>query len=191
MGTIDSPFNPLALALGADASFVARTLDVDPALMRSVLKRANEHQGSSFVEIYQNCNVYNDGAFNLFTDKAVKKENTVELEHGKPLVFGNNKDKGIRLEGTQPEVVSLGDGVSAEDLWIHDEKDYFKATLLSRLYEINKNGTGFPRPLGILYSSERPTYEDLLHQQKDMTTKKSGQRDLMKLFMGSNYWEIQ
>jgi 2-oxoglutarate ferredoxin oxidoreductase subunit beta len=90
----------------------------------------------------------------------------------------------------KPSIVSIGNGVSQEDLWIHDEKDYLKATLLSRFPDLQKNDTGLPRPLGILYATERATYEDLLHQQKEMAVKKSGTRDLMKLFMGNNYWEI-
>ena len=90
----------------------------------------------------------------------------------------------------KPAAVSLGNGVTPEDLWIHDEKDYLKATLLSRFPDLQRNGSGLPRPLGILYATERATYEDLLHQQKEIAVKKSGPRDLMKLFMGNNSWEI-
>ena len=111
-GSLDYPFNPAALALGSSASFVARTLDRDPKHMQAVLKRAAEHKGTSFVEIYQNCNVFNDGAFFQFTEKDTKDDNVVFIEHGKPLVFGKGRDKGIRLNGLALEVVKLGDGVT-------------------------------------------------------------------------------
>ena len=123
-GSIDYPFNPAALALGSSATFVARTLDRDPKHMQGVIKRAAEHRGTSFVEVYQNCNVFNDGAFFLFTEKESKDDNVVFIEHGKPLVFGKEKDKGIRLNGFTPEVVSLKDGsFSVNDLLVHNEKD--------------------------------------------------------------------
>jgi len=185
-GTIDSPFNPLALALGADASFVARGLDVDPQLLRSVLKRANDHKGASFIEIYQNCNVFNDGAFSIYTDKKFKKDHTIALEHGNPLVFGNNEDQGIILDGLKPQIVELSEGYSKNDLWIHDETDPMKATILSRLSEEND----MPRPLGVLYASQRPTYEDRLHEQKERALKRAGEQDLLTLFKGRNSWEV-
>jgi 2-oxoglutarate ferredoxin oxidoreductase subunit beta len=185
-GTIDSPFNPLALALGADATFVARGLDVDPHLLRSVLQRANNHKGASFVEIYQNCNVFNDGAFSIYTDKTYKKDHTVILEHNKPLVFGNQEDKGIKLDGLKPQIVSLSEGNSRNDLWIHDENDLMKATILSRCV----NDPSLPRPLGILYASKRATYEDLLHDQKTKAIDQAGKTDLFTLFKGKNSWEV-
>ena len=121
MGSIDHPFNPLALCMGADATFVARTMDRDPKHLRQMLLRSNEHKGTSLLEIYQNCNVFNDGAFFGYTDKSTKPEQTLFLEHGKPLVFGANQEKGIRLDGFKPVIVSLQD-VSQDELWIHDEK---------------------------------------------------------------------
>jgi 2-oxoglutarate ferredoxin oxidoreductase subunit beta len=185
-GTIDSPFNPLALALGADATFVARGLDVDPQLLRSVLKRANDHQGASFVEIYQNCNVFNDGAFSIYTDKTYKKDHTLVLENGKPLVFGSQENKGIVLDGLKPRIVELGEDNSKNDLWIHDENDLMKATILSRF----SNDPTFPRPMGVLYAALRPTYEDLLHEQKIRAMDQAGKSDLFTLFKGKNSWEV-
>ena len=117
MGSIDHPFNPLALCMGADATFIARTMDRDPKHMREMLMRSNNHKGTSLLEIYQNCNVFNDGAFFGMTDKATKMNQTLFLEHGQPLVFGENKDKGIRLDGFKPIIVSLED-CSIDDLWI-------------------------------------------------------------------------
>ncbi len=123
-GSLDYPFNPVSLALGASATFVARTMDRDPKHLQSILKRAAEHKGTSFVEIYQNCSVFNDGAFFQFTEKETKDDSVIFLEHGKPLVFGKEKDKGIRLNGFTPEVVSLKNGkVSINDLLVHNEND--------------------------------------------------------------------
>ncbi len=190
-GTIDTPFNPLALALGSDATFVARALDVDPKNLRTTLKRTNDHKGASFLEIYQNCNVFNDGAFSVLTDKNLRKVNTIVLEHGKPLIFGATDDKGIRLDGLKPEVVEINNDTSPEDLWIHDEKDYTKATILSRFFENPGNKHGFPRPLGILYAVSKSTYEDELHAQKEQAISQLGKPDLKKLFMGKNFWEVK
>jgi len=187
-GTIDLPFNPLKLALGADATFIARALDVDPILLRQVLKRANQHKGTSLVEIYQNCNVFNDGAFSVLTDKAIKKENTIVLEHEKPLVYGENSDKGIILDGFSPKIVKLSE-VSENDLWIHDEKDSLKATILSKFFD-NPENDGFPRPLGVLYAIQRPTYEDQLISQKEMAIEQLGKGNPYDLFKGKNYWEV-
>ncbi len=187
-GTIDLPFNPLKLALGADATFIARGLDVDPILLRNVLKRANQHNGTSLVEIYQNCNVFNDGAFSVLTDKATKKENTIVLEHEKPLVYGQDNDKGIILDGFSPKIVNLSD-VSENDLWIHDEKDSLKATILSRFFD-NPENDGFPRPLGVLYAVQRPTYDEQLMGQKEMAIKQLGNGNPYDLFKGKNYWEV-
>lgn len=190
MGVIDHPFNPIALALGADATFVARTLDRDPIQLREVLRAANHHKGSSFVEIYQNCNVFNDGAFEIFTEKSTKLEQTLFVEHGQPLVFGASKDKGIRLNGLTPEVVDLSQfGVS--ELWIHDTGDLTKAGILARFFEDHHTTTAaLPRPFGVFYEAQRSTYEaDLKHQ---MQTAQQGfdANDLDSLLQGSNFWDI-
>lgn len=184
MGSIDHPFNPLALCMGADATFIARTMDRDPKHMREMLMRSNNHKGTSLLEIYQNCNVFNDGAFFGMTDKATKMNQTLFLENGKPLVFGENKDKGIRLDGFKPIIVSLED-CSIDDLWSHDEKDIVKAGLLTRFFDAD-----FPRPFGVFYSEDRPTYEDALVQQIDDAIEQKGQGNLDDLLKGSNTWTI-
>ena len=184
MGSIDHPFNPLALCMGADATFIARTMDRDPKHMREMLMRSNNHKGTSLLEIYQNCNVFNDGAFFGMTDKSTKMNQTLFLDHGQPLVFGENKDKGIRLDGFKPIIVSLND-CSIDDLWVHDEKDRVKAVLLTRFFDAD-----FPRPFGVFYSEDRPSYEDALVQQIDDAMKQKGQGNLDDLLKGSNTWII-
>ena len=184
MGSIDHPFNPLALCMGADATFVARSMDREPKHMREMLIRSNDHKGTSLLEIYQNCNVFNDGAFFGMTDKATKMNQTLFLENKKPLVFGENKDKGIRLEGFKPVIVSLND-FSLEDLWVHDESDRVKAGLLTRFFDAD-----FPRPFGVFYCEKRPTYEDALVQQIEDAIEEKDKGDLDVLLKGSNTWTI-
>lgn len=189
-GVLDHPFNPLALALGAGASFVARVLDRDPKHLKDELIRADMHKGASFVEIYQNCPVFNDGAFNAMTDKDSKKENTLFLEQGKPLVFGSNMDKGIKLDGFKPVVVEL-EKVSEDELWIHDESDKIKATILADFFEDPSKEGALPRPFGVFYQDKRRTYEDALNEQMDQALERKGKGDLDELLRGNSVWEIK
>ena len=188
-GSVDHPFNPLALVLGAGGTFIARSMDRDPVHLRTILKRAHEHKGTSFMEIYQNCNVFNDGAFEVFTEKASKKEETLMLEHGKPLIFGANADKGIKLDGFKPIIVNLAD-VSANDLWIHDERDEMKATLLRRFFDDPKKVGHMPRPFGIFLVQDKMTYEDAMGAQIADTIKARGEGDLDTLLRGRETWTI-
>src|ERR1700676_2059933 len=119
-GSVDNPIHPLSMAIGCEATFVARSIDVNIKHLSMVLQRAAQHRGTSFVEVYQNCNVFNDGEFEWATDRQTKLDHTIELEHGKPLVFGRNRDQGIRLNGMQLEAVTLGKGISEDDLLFHD-----------------------------------------------------------------------
>lgn len=188
MGSIDYPFNPATLALGAGGTFVARTMDRDPKHMQQIIKRAAEHKGTSFVEIYQNCNVFNDGAFFTFTEKESRDENVLYLEHGKPLVFGKEKDKGIRLDGFTPTVVSLKDGkYSVNDLIIHNENDSTLAFILANM----TYNHALPRPVGIFLSIERPTYESQMTRQIQVAIEKRGKGDLEKLLGSGDTWMIQ
>ena len=155
VGSLDHPFDPIALALGADASFVARSVDVEAKHLQDILRRAHTHRGASFVEILQNCNVFNDGAFGDVTEKATKADATLVLEHGKPLVFGKNRDRGIRLRDYQPEVVTLGDGVTESDILVYDETNPALAYLIARL-----GPPKFRTPIGVFTAVERPCYED-------------------------------
>ena len=183
MGSIDLPLTPLSIALAAEASFVARSVDVDKGL-GDVLERAAAHKGSAFVEIYQDCNIFNHKAFEFATDRDSKEDNIVRLEHGKPLIFGKDRDKGVRLNGSQPEAVQLGKGIAEDDLIFHDETDEKLAFLLSRMSHYDK----LPEPMGVFYRIEDECYEDLLVEQIDQATKQRGEGTLDTLFnMGNTY----
>lgn len=188
VGSVDMPFNPASLALGSGGTFVARSLDRDPKHMQTIIKRAAEHKGTSFVEIYQNCNVFNDGAFFQFTEKETKSDSVVFLEHGKPLVFGKDGDKGIKLDGFSPTVVSLKDGShSTNDLLIHNEKDSTLAFILANM----TYNAEMPRPVGIFLAIDRPRYEDEMEKQIDSAISKRGKGQLDKLLNGGDTWVIQ
>jgi 2-oxoglutarate ferredoxin oxidoreductase subunit beta len=191
MGSVDHPFNPIALALGADGTFVARSMDRDPVHLKEILRRSNAHKGTSFVEIYQNCNVFNDGAFEIFTEKSTKKEETIMIEHGKPLVYGQNGDKGIKLDGFKPVIVDIAaDQNSINDLWVHDERDRVKAGILSRFFERPVDSqVHFPRPFGVFYTEDRTCYETGLNAQVDQAKAKKAP-DLDALLRGRETWVI-
>lgn len=191
-GTIEEPFNPAELALGAKGTFVARAMDRDPKQMQGILKRAYEHKGTSFVEVYQNCPVFNDGAFFVFTEKETRKEETIFVEHGKPIVFGLNNEKGIKLDGIKPVIVNLNEnGNSVNDLWIHDERDKTKAYILARMFDDPYTPGHFPRPFGIFYVEDRAVYEEEMEQQIDFIAEKKGKLSLNKILSGDKTWEIQ
>ena len=187
MGAIDNPLHPISIAIGCEASFVARSIDVNIKHLGDVLKRAAEHKGASFVEVYQNCNVFNDGAFKYATDKETKKDAVIEIEHGKPLIFGKDRDKGIRLNGTEPEVVELGKGITEDDLLFHDEKapEPTLAYLLSRM-----SHPEFPEPIGVFRAVDRPRYDDQANLQIKEATEKRGAGDLTKLFNSGETWTV-
>jgi 2-oxoglutarate/2-oxoacid ferredoxin oxidoreductase subunit beta len=189
-GSVDHPFNPIALALGADATFVARSMDRDPGHLQSTLLASYKHKGASFLEIYQNCNIYNDGAFEVFTEKSTKKEHTLFMVHGKPLVFGDNNDKGIRLDGMKPEVVTIGEKYSLDDLMIHDETDLNKAWIVSRFFDNQQKENYLPRPFGIFYRADRPCYGEVMKRQLDSIMGKKGPGNLDKLLAGNETWAI-
>jgi 2-oxoglutarate ferredoxin oxidoreductase subunit beta len=187
-GSRDYPFNPLSLALGADATFVARTIDSEPKHLQEVLRRVAAHKGSAFVEIYQNCVVFNDGAFDAITDKETKAQAQLVLENGMPMLFGKNKEYGIRLRGYTPEVVRLGEGgITAADVLVHNEKDENPtlAFLLSRM-----TPPEFPTPIGVFRAVRRPTFSEAVHQQIAEITAAKGTGDLEKLFAQGDTWVV-
>jgi 2-oxoglutarate ferredoxin oxidoreductase subunit beta len=187
VGTIDYPVSPIMFALGAGATFVARSLDIDTHHLVSTLERASQHRGTSFVEVFQNCNVFNDGAFREFADKAVRPDRTILLEHGKPIVFGKEMNRGIRLNGVRPEVVELGNGVSIDDLLVHDEKadDPTLAFILAQM-----TYPELPVPLGVLRAVEHPTYDVLLDEQVQAEIAKRGEGSIEALFAEGDTWTV-
>jgi 2-oxoglutarate ferredoxin oxidoreductase subunit beta len=160
-GSLETPLSPLCLALAAGATFVARTIDVDVNHMSEVLEKAAAHQGAAFVEIYQNCKIFNDGVFEYATDTSMKADSVIYLEHGRPLLFGKDRNQGLRLNGFEPEAVVLGHGITVDDILIHDEKssEPTLAFLLSRLA-----GPHFPECLGVFRSVQRSTHQQLLDE---------------------------
>lgn len=190
MGSVDHPFNPLALALGADATFIARAMDRDPKHLNQMILRANEHKGTSLLEIYQNCVVFNDGIFEAYTNKSTRNTEALYVENGKPLVFGENQSKGIRLNGLTPEIVELNESVSMDDLWIHDEKDFHKAQILTRFFDEPGTEEHLPRVFGVLYAVERECYEDGVNAQVERAKSKS-KKSLQDLLTGDETWVIK
>ena len=190
VGSVDHPFNPLALCLGASSTFIARTMDRDPKHQRDILLKGAQHVGTSIIEIYQNCNVFNDKAFAVFTDKGTKMQETLMLEQDKPLVFGENQDKGIYLDGSHPTIANLSD-ISKNDLWIHDEKDRFKAQLLTSFFEDPNQEGHLPRPFGVFYSEDKMRYEEALQAQIEESIERKGKGDLAKLLRGDNVWKVE
>jgi 2-oxoglutarate/2-oxoacid ferredoxin oxidoreductase subunit beta len=189
MGVIDYPVNPLVLALASEATFVARSVDSDPKHIGTVIDRAARHRGSAFVEVYQNCNIFNDGAFDHFKERDVRSERTVDLEHGRPIVFAKGT-KGIRLNGLRPEVVDLGGDSpwTEKDLLVHDETDpqVTLATLLARMHYPE-----YPVPLGVFRAIERPTYESMLRDQIESARARSGPGDLERLINSGETWVVE
>jgi 2-oxoglutarate/2-oxoacid ferredoxin oxidoreductase subunit beta len=187
MGSIDNPLHPISIAIGCEATFVARSIDVNIKHLGYVMQRAAAHKGVSFIEVYQNCNVFNDGAFSYATDRETKADTLVELEHGKPLIFGKDRDKGIRLNGLDPEVVELGKGITEDDLLFHDEKspEPSLAYLLSRM-----SYPEFPEPIGVFRDVDRPSYDHELDAQITMAKEKRGEGDLKKLFHSGETWTV-
>jgi 2-oxoglutarate ferredoxin oxidoreductase subunit beta len=184
-GSVDFPFNPITVALGTHATFVARAIDVEQKHLGEMLKRAHQHRGASFLEILQNCNIFNDGAFNDVSDKGIKAEHQLVLEHGKPLIFGKNRDKGIRMNGMRPEVVVLGtNGASEKDLVVHDESN------LSLAFMLGNFEPPMPTPVGVFYAVSRPTYDGAMNQQLEESKTKQGAGSLAKLMQKGDTWSV-
>jgi 2-oxoglutarate/2-oxoacid ferredoxin oxidoreductase subunit beta len=187
MGALDHPLNPITVALGAEATFIARSVDVHIKHLTQTLYRAAMHRGTSVVEVYQNCNVFNDGAWSYAQDKSTRDDTTLELEHGKPMIFGKNRDKGIRLNGLRPEVVDLSGGnVSTDDLLFHDEQgDPTLTYMLARMRH-----PLFPEPIGVLRDVPSPVYEEQVREQITAASASRGPGDLNKLFNSGDTWVV-
>ncbi|MDM8519384.1 2-oxoacid:ferredoxin oxidoreductase subunit beta [Anaerolineales bacterium HSG6] len=185
IGAVSQPLKPLGVAIAAEATFVARTVASNVKHMGQVFKRAAAHQGVSFVEIYQNCVIFNDGAFSHATDRKTKSDNLLELEHGKPMIFGKNHDKGIRINEFEPEIVSLDD-VAEEDLLVHNENS--RASLAYLLSQMQY--PEFPEPIGVFRAVNHPVYEKTLRKQIDDSIVQKGVGDLHALYNSGNTWTV-
>lgn len=186
-GSIDNPVHPISLAIGCEASFVARSVDVYTKHLAAVLERAAAHKGTSFVEVYQCCVVFYDGAWRFATDRETKQDHILELEHGKPMIFGKNKDQGVIFKCTHPEVVTLGNGVTESDLTVHDEhmEEPSLAYLLSRM-----RYPEFPEPIGVFREVDRPQYAVEMDHQIEAALEQRGPGDLEKLFHSGDTWTV-
>ena len=181
-GSVDQPLNPLALAIGAGASFVARSIDVDAKFLGETLLKAVEHRGTSVVEIYQNCNVFNDGAHDHVTDRKQRALHQLILEDGAPLIFGQERERGISFEDFTPKVVS-GDALGSASVYDTSNRNLASAVASLQYPE-------FPVPMGVLFKESRPTYEGLVHNQLQVQRSKGG-GDLQKLLHSGSTWVVQ
>jgi len=192
LGTIETPIIPLNLVAAAEASFIARSVDTHSEHLQEMMHRAGEHSGAAFLEVLQNCNIFNDGAWRDFTDKSVKEDRMLVLKHGEPMIFGAEKNKGIRLSGLQPEVVTIGEnGITVADLWVHDETDpdATRTQILSRMW-----WPDFPVPVGVFRRVPRPTHDQLLIEQIDgakAARAAKGPVDLQKLLASGETWTVE
>lgn len=189
MGAIDNPIHPLKIALAAEATFLARCTDVNKGGMNfigDVIEQAAKHQGTSFIEIYQDCNVFNHQAFFYATEKDSAADSTMHIEHGKPMIFGSKRDKGIRMNGCQMEVVSLDD-VKEEDLLLHDETDTNMAWDLCQM----TREANLPEPVGVIRRVDKPIYDDELHSQINQAIQQEGQGNLDNLLHSGSTWEVE
>ena len=191
MGTIETPIIPLNLVAAAEASFIARSVDTHSEHLQEMMHRAGEHSGAAFLEVLQNCNIFNDGAWRDFTDKSVKEDRMLVLKHGEPMIFGAGKNKGIRLNGLQPEVVTIGEnGITLADLWVHNESDpdATRTQILSRMW-----WPDFPVPVGVFRRVPRPTHDQLLVEQVESAKAAraaKGPADLQKLLAAGETWTV-
>ncbi len=186
-GSVDYPLHPIAVALGAEATFVARTYDTDIKHMTEVFQAAGEHRGTAFVEIYQNCVIFNDNAFKEIDDKASREDSSLKLTHGQPMIFGKNRDRGIRLKNGKAEVVRFDPAAPPSDLLVHNahDEDMTLANLLSRMDLPN-----FPVPLGVFRAVRKATYDQLIEEQVKEIETKSGKGDLEKLLNSGDTWVV-
>src|ERR1700716_1402457 len=189
MGVIDYPVNPLSLAIASEATFVARSIDIDVKHLGAMVEAAAKHKGVSFLEVYQNCNIFNDHAFDYFAERSVRQDRVLYLEHGKPMIFGKDRNQGIRMNGAHPEVVTIGEnGITEADILVHDInlEDPSVAFMLARMEQPD-----FPQPVGVFRAVERPSYDQMLGDQIEAAIAKSGPGTLEKLLYSGDTWTVE
>jgi len=189
MGSIDYPLNTLSMALASEATFIARTIDIYSQHLQETLRRAAAHKGVSFVEIYQNCNIFNDGAFEDVTERSIRDERLLELKDGEPMLFGADKKKGILMREGKPQVVTLGeDGVTEKEILVHEEgTDNLSTTYMLTRFDYPE----FPLPIGVLRGVNRATYDELLMEQVTTAKQQKGKGNIEKLLKGAETWEVK
>ena len=188
LGSLDNPVSGTEFALGCGARFVARGIDTQLKRLPEIFKRAKDHHGASFVEVFQNCIVYNDGVFDNFANKSVANDQQILCEQGNPLIFGKNKDKGLRLVHNQLEleVVTIGEnGISIDDILVHDETNKMLAYLLA-----NMKSPLFPTAIGVLFCNPSETYESAVHKQLQSEIQKNPEADLNALLRQGSTWKV-
>jgi len=187
-GSIDHPFNPGKLAIGAGATFIAKSIDTDPKHMTDMMIEADKHKGISFLEIYQNCVIFNDKAHDLYTNRQTRDENTLYVEHGKKMIFGKEKNKGIILNGFNLEVVTIGENnITEEDIVVHNK---YNPILAFQLLE-NSNPPEFPMAIGVLYQQEKSTYEEDLEKSRLQVVDKKGAKTLTDIIFDDEVWSVE
>ncbi len=187
LGNIEYPINPISMAVGAECTFIARSIDRDPKHMQEIIKKAYSHKGTCFIEIYQNCVIFNDGAFDKYADKNTKDDNVIYIEDGKPLLFGKDKSKGIKIEGYKTKIIDLNDGKhSINDVLVYDSKSKEMAYLISQF----SDNPAMPTPFGVFLDIQYSTFEDDMVEQIKEAKKRYGEGDVDKLLRGNAYWEI-
>lgn len=187
-GSIDHPFNPGKLAIGAGATFIAKTIDTDPKHMTDIMIEADKHKGISFVEIYQNCVIFNDKAHDAYTNRQTRDENTLYVEHGKKMIFGKEKNKGIMLKGFNLEVVTIGEnGITENDIVVHDK---YNPILAFQLLE-SSNPPEFPMAIGVLYQQDKSTYEEDMENSRQQVIDKKGARNLSDIILDEEVWSVE
>jgi 2-oxoglutarate ferredoxin oxidoreductase subunit beta len=189
MGVIDYPVNPLSLAIASEATFVARSIDIDVKHLGTMVEAAAKHTGVSFLEVYQNCNIFNDGAFDYFAERSVRPDKVLYLEDGKPMLFGKDRKKGIRMNGAHPEVVTVGEnGITEADILVHNInlQDPSVAFMLARMEQPD-----FPQPVGIFRAVERASYDQLMADQIETAIARSGPGTLEKLIYSGDMWTVE
>jgi 2-oxoglutarate/2-oxoacid ferredoxin oxidoreductase subunit beta len=188
MGAAEHPINPIVFALASEATFVARTYDKDTKHMMSIFERAAKHKGAAFIEVLQNCHIFYDGSWDKIYNRKIRSEQLIELVDGKPLIFGKEMNKGIRLNGLKPQIVNLDDGsVALDDCLTYDSKDPTMAYTLAHM-----EYPDYPTPVGVFREIEdKVSYEDLLEAQKTNAIQKKGVGDIDKLYRGTGFWEVK
>jgi 2-oxoglutarate ferredoxin oxidoreductase subunit beta len=186
-GSLDYPVNPVSFAAAAGCTFIARAIDVDQPGLDEVLRRAIEHEGTSFVEVYQDCNIFNHGAWFYASQKDSRPDNTIRLEHGEPLVYGADRNKGILFRNGHPIKVTVGDGATRHDLVVHDETHRSRVHIYSQMVHPE-----FPEVLGVLYANpERPTYDAMIAEQMNAVEVEDREGELRRLMLGSETWRVE